>query len=306
MAGSEVTTRASLRERRESDLEKLGAGGYLEEEGGGLSRGTLLNSAETAGVGVVNEEIGVVLIAGVEVREAAETGTAVFTSASWRRPDGPEKVVSGSEPVFLGAGGELRAGVRAGARENEVLKESPPRPNERPLGGSAAPGEEKRLAGNGSGCFFCSAIVDTARDLEHAQTVSRGARLWPARRGGRFKTRNPVEMAEQRSLAHPECPAEAGHLGAVAAALLFLAALSCLLAARERRRTPQLTRSGKRVAIPSPRGDDPRNLLSHSSRLPPGSPAGLGGRKNVSFAETVSLQYVEPSYEPNDFYKEPQ
>ena len=49
-------------------------------EGGGLSRGTLLSSASTAGVGVATEEMGVVLTAGVDAREVGRL-LVVFASA---------------------------------------------------------------------------------------------------------------------------------------------------------------------------------------------------------------------------------
>ena len=65
-----------------------------------------------------------------------------------------------SKPCFLAAGGEAAGttGVRAGAREKELLKESVVRPKESPPAAGPGPEEEKRLALNSSGCFFCSAI----------------------------------------------------------------------------------------------------------------------------------------------------
>ena len=62
------------------------------------------------------------------------------------------------------------AGVSAGARENEELKESSARPRERPpppAEGGAAGEEEKRLALNSSGCFFCSAIYPVSNRTPH-------------------------------------------------------------------------------------------------------------------------------------------
>ena len=69
-------------------------------------------------------------------------------------------------PFLLGAGDELCGVVRAGARENELLKESLASPNESPPVEGGWLGEENKSGLKSSGCFFVSSI--SARVLTHA------------------------------------------------------------------------------------------------------------------------------------------